>query len=245
MAVHDEVAAWNNPEGLNPRGTVIVIPGRGEHPGVYERLGARLGSDAYRVRVVGDPTVDAVRVTERVRAVITDETLPAPHVLAGSDTGALFAAALVATGAVTADGLVLSGLPGTGPVTAADWEGELDARTNCPTHRNRLSDDEDVRRGALWAPPPSEWFGQADPTALDVPVLGLHGAEDVVSPLDAVRDWYAKVGSARLVGLAGTGHDALNNQTHRSAAATVVLFLERLRQGSEIVRDESAAETRR
>ncbi len=69
-------------------------------------------------------------------------------------------------------------------------------------------------------------------------MLGVHGAEDVVSPLEAVRDWYAKVDVARLVGLAGTGHDALNNQTHRSAAATVVLFLESLRTGAEIVRDE-------
>ncbi|PRY39038.1 alpha/beta hydrolase [Umezawaea tangerina] len=238
MAV-DKVAVWDNPEGLNPRGTVVVVPGRGEHPGVYERLGARLGADAYRVRVVGDPTLDAEGVTEQVRALRADDTLPGPHVLAGSDTGALFAAVLVATGAVAADALVLAGLPVTGPAaTAADWEGELDARTNCPTHRDRLTGDGSVRRGALWSPPPSDWFGQADPAALDVPVLGVHGAEDVVSPLEAVRDWYAKVDVARLVGLAGTGHDALNNQTHRSAAATVVLFLESLRTGAEIVRDE-------
>ncbi|MET1071075.1 MAG: lysophospholipase [Umezawaea sp.] len=240
MAV-DKVAVWDNPEGLNPRGTVVFIPGRGEHPGVYERLGARLGSDAYRVRVVGDPTLDAEGVTGQVRALLSDDTLPGPHVLAGSDTGALFAAGLVATGAVTADALVLSGLPVTGPAAAppADWEGELDARTNCPTHRNRLTDDKSVRRGALWSAPPSDWFGLADPAALDVPVLGLHGTDDVVSPLDAVRDWYAKVDAARLVGLAGTGHDALNNQTHRSAAATVVVFLEGLRNGAEIVRDEA------
>jgi len=239
VAVLDEVAAWNNPEGLNPRGTVVVVPGRGEHPGVYERLGARLGSDAYRVRVVGDPTVDAERVTEQVRALLVDSA-PAPHVLVGSDTGALFAATLVVTGAVAVDALVLSGLPVAGEIAPTDWEGELEVRTNCPTHRTRLSDDEGVRRGALWSPPPSEWFGLADPTALDVPVLGVHGAADVVSPLDAVRDWYAKVGDARLVGLVETGHDALNNQTHRSAAATIVLFLERLRAGTALVIDEPA-----
>ncbi|WNV88028.1 lysophospholipase [Umezawaea sp. Da 62-37] len=238
MAV-DKVAVWDNPEGLNPRGTVVFIPGRGEHPGVYERLGTRLGADAYRVRVVGDPTLDADGVTEQVRALWSDDNLPGPHVLAGSDTGALFAAGLVATGVVTADALVLSGLPVTGPTAPpADWEGELDARTNCPTHRDRLTDDGAVRRGALRSAPPSDWFGLADPAAIGVPVLGLHGADDVVSPLDAVRDWYAKVDAARLVGLAGTGHDALNNQTHRSAAATVLLFLERLRGGAEIIRDE-------
>ena len=38
----DAVASWTEPEGLNPRGTVIVVPGRGEEPAVYERFdGAR------------------------------------------------------------------------------------------------------------------------------------------------------------------------------------------------------------
>lgn len=48
------VAAWNEPDGLISRGTVVVIPGRGELPTVYERFGRRLASDAYRVRAVAD-----------------------------------------------------------------------------------------------------------------------------------------------------------------------------------------------
>ena len=35
---------------------------------------------------------------------------------------------------------------------------------------------------------------------------------------------------AELVSITGTRHDALNNMTHRTAAAIIVLFLERLRQ---------------
>lgn len=42
--------SWDEPEGLAPRGTVLVAPGRGEHGGGYERLGRRLAFDAYRVR---------------------------------------------------------------------------------------------------------------------------------------------------------------------------------------------------
>jgi hypothetical protein len=53
------VIAWNEPDGLIPRGTVIVIPGRGELPTVYERFGRRLAGDAYRVRAVADPVADA------------------------------------------------------------------------------------------------------------------------------------------------------------------------------------------
>ena len=35
------VIAWDEPGGLIPRGTVVVIPGRGETPAVYERSGGR------------------------------------------------------------------------------------------------------------------------------------------------------------------------------------------------------------
>jgi hypothetical protein len=42
---------------------------------------------------------------------------------------------------------------------------------------------------------------------------------------------YGRLPSGELVSIAGGRHDALNDQTHRTAAATVVLFLERLRLG--------------
>jgi alpha-beta hydrolase superfamily lysophospholipase len=67
-----------------------------------------------------------------------------------------------------------------------------------------------------------------------VPVLGLHGAADAVSPLAADRERYAAAPRAELVSIAGGRHDALNDITHRTAAATVILFLERLRLGAEL-----------
>ena len=106
---HTAVARWDEPEGLNPRGTVIVVPGRGELPGVYERFGRRLAADAYRVRAVANPVDDAALAERQVREAATG---PAPVVLAGSDTGALFAVALVAPGRLPeAAALVLAGLP--------------------------------------------------------------------------------------------------------------------------------------
>jgi alpha-beta hydrolase superfamily lysophospholipase len=65
-------------------------------------------------------------------------------------------------------------------------------------------------------------------------VLGLHGGDDPISPLKAARDFYAAVPRAELVSIAGGRHDVLNDQTHRTVAATVVLFLERLRAGSAL-----------
>ncbi|MCL9797643.1 lysophospholipase, partial [Frankia sp. AgKG'84/4] len=109
------IAGWDNPPAIAARASVILVVGRGEHPGVYERFGTRLALDGYRVRVVGDPTADPDAVTADLRSLLGDPDLPGPRVLAGSDAGAAFAAALVATGAVDVDALLLVGLPATAP----------------------------------------------------------------------------------------------------------------------------------
>jgi len=46
-----QVASWGEPDGIAPRGTLIVIPGRGERPELYERFGRRIAADGYRVHV--------------------------------------------------------------------------------------------------------------------------------------------------------------------------------------------------
>src|SRR5690349_15980010 len=141
-------ASWTEPEGLAPRGTLIVVPGRGERPEVYERFGRRISADAYRVHAVADPTVDAVLAKDQIAAVSGG---PGPLVLVGSDTGALYAAALVASGQLAGvDALILAGLPAAAAAPAAGlvapavstaslaWENELQARSTCPTHRGKL-----------------------------------------------------------------------------------------------------------
>ena len=248
---HAPSASWTEPEGLAPRGTLVVIPGRGESPAVYERFGRRIAGDAYRVHAVADPTEDAALTTAQIENALGG---PRPFVLVGSDTGALFAVGLVASGRLSdADALILAGLPAareatagptaqspgesaarTGPAADVSWEEELAARTTCPTHRGRLDDGGIVRHGALYEPVPEGWADLADLARITWPVLGIHGADDTVSPLSAVRDKYAAAPQAELFSVAGTTHDALNNATHRTVAATVVLFLERLRLGADL-----------
>src|SRR5580704_16996794 len=232
MTQHDQPAAivgWDEPEGLNPRGTVIVLPGRGEQPAVYERFGRRISADAYRVRAVASPAEDTALTEKQVRSLLDG---PKPVVLAGSDTGALFAVALVASGrlpeAAAAAGLPRVGDPADG--TGA-WHAELAARTACPAHRGKLAGDI-LRRGALYEPAPAGWIEQADMKAVTVPVLGLHGAADPVSALAAAREKYAAAPHAELVSITDGRHDAFNDITHRTAAAVIVLFLERLRNGA-------------
>jgi alpha-beta hydrolase superfamily lysophospholipase len=233
----DGKASWAEPDGVAPRGTLIVIPGRGEQPELYERFGRRIASDGYRVHVVADPTLDAAVSTAQVLSQSVDVH---PYVLVGSDTGALFAAGLVASGQVTgADALVLAGLPAaaepgdTDVAEPASWDTELDMRTACPTHRGRLAGSS-LRRGALYEPVPDGWTTLADLRRVAQPVLGVHGTDDPIASLAAARVRYASAPRAELVTIAGGRHDMLNDLTHRTVAATVVLFLERLRLGSDL-----------
>src|ERR1700729_609545 len=154
-------ANWSEPDGVAPRGTLIVIPGRGEGPELYERFGRRIAGDAYRVHVVSDPVGDPARTTSEVLAITAKVR---PYVLVGSDTGALFAARLVASGQVAGgDAVVLAGLPTAGaePARAGGPGGEageadLAAGAACPTHRGRLA-GRGLRRGALFEPIPAGW----------------------------------------------------------------------------------------
>ncbi|MCX4759576.1 lysophospholipase [Streptomyces sp. NBC_01275] len=220
--------SWDEPDGLAARGTLIVLAGRGEHGGVYERFGRRLAFDAYRVRALGDPSADPAVLDEAAK-LLADESLPGPKVLVGSDTGASYAVRLAAEQTAGVDALILAGLP-TAPWSGGSWDAEAEARTACPTHQDRLTNDPAFRRGALGETP------ELPELRLDlvrVPVLALHGADDTVSPLEAAREAYADT-DVRLVAFHGGRHDVLNDAFHRTVAATVVLFLERLRLSPEL-----------
>src|ERR1700733_11189722 len=121
MAPRDYLA----PDGLRTRGTVIVVPGRGETSAAYARFGSRLAYDAYRVRIVDTPGIDpadvAAFLTElglRLSEAVTDlsDQLVRPLVLAGSDLGAAAIAALLAGTGPGAEwwpqAVILAGLPG-------------------------------------------------------------------------------------------------------------------------------------
>ncbi|RJQ83866.1 alpha/beta hydrolase [Amycolatopsis panacis] len=207
---------WAPPEGVPVRGTIALLPGRGEHPGLYRRLGTRLAFDGYRVVAVASPD----DVAGELRG------SPVPVVLLGNDTGAIEALTLGARLPVHA--VVAAGLPlSAEAVPDRSWEAELDARTACPVHRDLLEGDEVFRRGALFSAP-------ADlPSVLPrVPVLVLHGGADPVTGPKAARAFAEMLLAARFVQVEGGRHDVLNDVAHRSVAAEVVQFLEWLRTGT-------------
>lgn len=248
-SAHTSTHTWEPaPDGPLVRGTVILLPGRGEHGGVYERFGRRLAQDAYVVHALGSaPDDDLGAVSYLVGGLVADASPGVPVVLAGSDTGALQALALTLAelGGVKVDGLLLVGLPDASPggrVVSADeeeaaWDQELAARTSCPTHRARLSADTDFARGSLSDPIPSHLAAVLSGARLEgvaVPVLLLHGGADSVAPVDIARGVAARLPRAELAVTAGGRHDVLNDIMHRSVAAEVVQWLERLRGGPEL-----------
>ena len=77
------VLTWTEPAGIATRGTLVVIPGRGEQPAHYERFGRRIAADGYRVHAVTDPTADPAFAASQVSAQLAEPDMPGPRVLAG------------------------------------------------------------------------------------------------------------------------------------------------------------------
>ncbi|WP_329297670.1 alpha/beta hydrolase [Streptomyces sp. NBC_00659] len=239
----------HGPEGLLVRGTIIVVPGRGETRATYARFGGRLAADAYRVRVIDPPALDAedptasltglaARLAEAVEGTSSKDGVVRPVVLVGADSGAAALAALLggaqAPAAWWPDALVLAGLPGPSAETGegvGTWDDELDVRTSCPTHRGNLSQDPQVRRGSLNDAIPESVIGAAYDSETPVPTLLLVGDSDPLADDEALARLAKSLPLARLSAVRGAHHDVLNDLQHRSVAAEVVTFLEALRGG--------------
>jgi len=232
------------PAALRTRGTVLVVPGRGETRTTYQRFGSRIAADSYRVRVLPErPPADSLDaavlpLAADLAAALSglDAETPRPLVLVGADTAAVSLAALVSQGATDAvwwpDGLVLAGLPGYGGYESdGGWESELDVRSHCPVHRGVLSDDSALHRGSLATPPAGELLDAAYNSTADVPQLLLVGDADPLADREAISRAVKGLPAARLSVVRDAHHDVLNDQQHRAVAAEVVAFLETLRAG--------------
>jgi alpha-beta hydrolase superfamily lysophospholipase len=243
---HDHVG----PPGLRTRGSVLVVPGRGETAATYDRFGARLAADSYRVRVLAAPEVDPTDVetsldqlAEQIAEAITELEVGAPVVrplvLIGSDSGAALLAALVARSQTSAawwpQAVVLAALPGYGTHEAGVWDDELDARSHCTVHRAVLSDDEAVLRGTLSDAVPPALLDDAYGSTVDLAHLLLVGDSDRYADRDALARAAKALPRARLVLVRGAYHDVLNDLQHRSVAAEIVTFLEALRDEPALV----------
>jgi alpha-beta hydrolase superfamily lysophospholipase len=243
MTQHD----YTGPLGLRVRGTVVILPGRGETPDGYARFAKRLAADAYRVRVLASPPVDPAdvegsldRLADQLRDAVHElDLLVRPLVLIGADSGAAALGTLVAREDASApwwpQAVVLAALPGYGAHETGGWDDELDARTHCPVQRQVLSDDTAVQRGALDVAVPGPLLDAVYGSTVDLPHLILVGDSDPYADRDALTRAAKALPRARFAVVRGAHHDVLNDLQHRSVAAEVVTFLEALRDESTLV----------
>lgn len=209
------------PDGTS-RGTVVLLPGRGEHPQIYERFGLRLAADGYTVIVPEPDAADHGSPLDWF-----NDGLSRPFVLAGSDTGARFAVSAALDRVGLLDGLILAGLPSRPmPDPPADRNAEIAARTACGVHTKLLSGDRKFAWGTLGEIPADCPWPERLPS---IPALVLHGETDIVAPPGPAESLAARHATATLVLTKGGAHDVLNDKDHRSVAARIVLFLESLR----------------
>jgi pimeloyl-ACP methyl ester carboxylesterase len=210
-------ALWEPAPGVRVRGTLAVIGGRDEAARVYERFGRRIATDGYVVGVFETAEQQDAREWLWAQDV-------APRVLVGSDAGA--AAVLTALAERDqVDGAIVAGTPVGSDDTAAP---DAAARSACPVHLGVLGDaSSHAVHDAAQASLPDAGFLEG----VTVPVLAVHGGADTIAPFDAATGYLATLPALEVVETVDGLHDALNDHSHRSVAAHVVLWLERLRAG--------------
>jgi alpha-beta hydrolase superfamily lysophospholipase len=239
---------FSGPAELRTRGTVLVVPGRGESPAGYVRFGRRLAADSYRVRVLPAPVLDesdlagclarfAATLSDAVSDVGDDGPVR-PLVLAGADTGAAALASLVSRSTPAAGwwpaAVVLAALPGYATHQGRGWDEELDMRTHCPVHRGVLAADPSARPGSFAEAVPTTLLDAAYGNDAAIPHLLLVGDMDPFADREALSRLAKSLPSARLSVIRGAHHDVLNDLQHRSVAAAIVSFLEMLRNGPSL-----------
>lgn len=197
------------------RGALALVTGRGERAAIYDRFGRRLSADGYVVAVFESDSHAASRWLETFAS--------GPRVLVGSDAGSSAILHLLTHG-TDVDGAIIVG-------TLIDSEASMPSdaeRTSCPSHRRVLASE------AGQAPLPHRIDAvpdRADLAAIDVPVLALHGGADPIAPLDDVVALLDAIPDLDFRESVGGLHDVVNDSAHRSVAAAIVLWLERLREG--------------
>lgn len=232
MTTPSTIDRWDEPTGVKPRGTVIVLAGRGESASVYARFGRRLSADGYRVRSVRDVTEGVARSAQLVRNLIA-ESDAGPVVLVGSDAGAVLALRIASDRKSSVAAVIAAGLP-RGQGLIADEETQLIVRSGCPVHRLVLTDRNAIDLTALSRDLPAD-LTLPRPADITVPLLAIHGSSDVVATPAEALTYYNAVPDARIAIVKDGRHDILNDLTHRSVAATIVLFLEELRENRIVI----------
>jgi len=231
-----------------PRAAIVFLHGFGEHTGVYHRHGFALnaaGIDLWAVDQFGHglspgdrgdfTTLEAsIGLADQLAELAKAADPGLPLVAQGHSFGAVATLWKLIDDPSPYRAGVISGAP------LVPVPGLVDADSTFEIAPSQLSADPfyldlmehdplafvDADGGPLARELDRAWdtFGATLPT-LAVPTLAVHGSNDPIAPIGAVKAYAEQIESLSLFELDGGGHDILNDVTHREVAAAIVEFV--------------------
>lgn len=224
-----------------PRGRIVILQGRGDDPTYYKRLGNRISVDGYTAFVpakTASSTHDVAQIWNDISEDWDDE-IPVLAVTVDSAAGFLTHAIAENLLHTIPDGLILTGiaLPDVSPDANTRQEAdELALRSACPAHgavvEAAIETESLVTSDVEPIKPVLPKLKDEIKARGTVPSVVIHGSDDVIAPIDQVRlllqDWT----SAEFIAVRTGLHDIINDVNHRTVAAEIISFAERLRQGT-------------
>lgn len=236
---------WATPQ---PRAAVVFLHGFGEHTGLYHRYGFTLnaaGIDLWAVDQFGHglspgergmlgTLEDSSELASRLTELIEQHHPGLPLVAQGHSYGAVVTLfeLLAQPGRYRAG--VISGAPLVPVAEFVDLNTviNLDVRglSNDPFYLDCIQNDPlsftNTDGRALTRELDRAWhrFGTELPTLL-VPTLAVHGENDPIAAVGAVRAYAEQIPALRIAEFDGTLHDVLNDTTHRQVAEVITTFI--------------------
>jgi alpha-beta hydrolase superfamily lysophospholipase len=231
-----------------PRAAVIFLHGFGEHTGLYHRYGFALNSaglDLWAVDQFGHGLTPGERgdfrsleassaLGERLTELASAERPGIPLVAQGHSFGSVVTLFRLLDAPDRYRAGVVSGAPLVPVAGLVDTDSTFELAPSQlsadPFYLDSLENDPlafvDADGGPLTRELDRGWdrFGTELP-ALAVPTLAVHGSNDPIAPIGALRAYAEQIGPLSLLELKGGGHDILNDVTHREVAAAIVDFI--------------------
>ncbi|KUI05814.1 alpha/beta fold hydrolase [Mycobacterium sp. IS-3022] len=233
----------------DPRAAVIFLHGFGEHSGLYHRYGFALnaaGIDLWAVDQFGHGLSPGTRgdfgsiegssgLADALTDVAETARRGVPLIAQGHSFGSIVSLFRLLEQPDRYRAGIVSGAP------LVPTPAMLDSDTSLVLNPGALSDDPfyldllendplvfaEADGAALTRELDRAWdrFGAALPE-LTVPTLALHGSNDVIAPVGAVRAYAEQIDALDFAEFAGARHDILNETVHREVAAAVVDFID-------------------
>ena len=233
-----------------PRAVVIFLHGFGEHTGVYHRYGFALnaaGVDLWAVDQFGHGLSPGTRgdfgsieessdLADTLTELAEGERPGVPLIAQGHSFGSIVTLFRLLGQPERYRAGVISGAPliPIPEMLDPDRSFDLDPRwlSNDPFYLDSLENDPLAFVDADGAPLAREldkaWdrFG-AELPKLAVPTLAVHGVNDPIAPIGAVRAYAEQIDPLQLTEFPGGRHDILNDTVHREVADAIVNFVDK------------------